>query len=82
MWNRVLIAIPLWFFVTRIAKEKYMKKNNNDSHDASMRDVTAHMWNELKNKTKDINLFKHKFLLKVIKSKQVFILFFITLLIN
>ena len=43
LWNRVLIAIPLWFFVTRIAKDRYMKKNNNDSHDANMRDVTAHM---------------------------------------
>ena len=43
LWIRVLIAIPLWIYLTRIAKEKYMKKNNVDSHDASFRDVTAHM---------------------------------------
>lgn len=43
IWKRVMIAIPLWFFLTRIAKERYMKKNNFDSHDANMRDVTAHM---------------------------------------
>ena len=43
IWHRLLVAIPLWFFLTRIAKDKYMKKNNNDSHDASFRDVTAHM---------------------------------------
>jgi TRAP-type mannitol/chloroaromatic compound transport system permease large subunit len=43
MWQRILIAIPLWFFITRIAKDRYMKKNNVDSHDTSFRDVTAHM---------------------------------------
>ena len=43
MWTRLLIAIPLWFFVTRIAKDRYMKKNNVDSHDTSFRDVTATM---------------------------------------
>jgi hypothetical protein len=43
MYKRLLIAIPLWFFVTRFAKDRYMKKNNTDSHDANFRDVTAHM---------------------------------------
>jgi hypothetical protein len=26
LWTRILIAIPLWLFVTRIAKDRYMKK--------------------------------------------------------
>lgn len=43
MWSRILVAIPLWFLITRIFKDKWMKKNNTDSHDASYRDVTAHM---------------------------------------
>ena len=43
LWKRMLLAIPLWFFVTRIAKDRYMKKNNVDSHDACFRDTTAHM---------------------------------------
>ena len=43
LWKRMLIAIPLWLFVTRIAKDRFMKKNNVDSHDACFRDTTAHM---------------------------------------
>lgn len=43
LWTRVLWAFPLWIFFTRIAKDRYMKKSMNDSHDANYRDVTAHM---------------------------------------
>jgi hypothetical protein len=43
MWKRIFVAIGLWFFVTRIAKTRYMKKNNVDSHDAHWRDTAAHM---------------------------------------
>jgi|DEB0MinimDraft_12_1074336.scaffolds.fasta_scaffold23573_5 hypothetical protein len=43
LWQRVLIAIPLWFFITRVAKHRYVKNFNVDSHDASFRDTTAHM---------------------------------------
>jgi hypothetical protein len=43
IWKRIFWAIGLWFFVTRFAKAKYMKKNNNDSHDAHWRDTAAHM---------------------------------------
>jgi hypothetical protein len=43
LWKRIFAAIGLWFFVTRIANKKYMKKNNVDSHDAHWRDTAAHM---------------------------------------
>ena len=43
MWKRVFIGIGLWFFVTRVQGSKYMKKYNNDSHDAHWRDTAAHM---------------------------------------
>ena len=43
LWTRLLIVIPLWFFINRVAKAKYMKKQNNDSHDACYRATTAHM---------------------------------------
>jgi hypothetical protein len=42
-WTRLLIGIPLYIFINRIAKDKFIKKNQNDSHDANFRDVTAHM---------------------------------------
>ena len=43
IWKRLFIAIGLWFFVTRFANKRYMKKNNTDSHDAHWRDTAAHM---------------------------------------
>jgi hypothetical protein len=43
MWKRILVGTVLWFFVTRFAKDRYMKKNNVDSHDAHWRDTAAHM---------------------------------------
>ena len=43
IWTRLLIAIPLWFFLTRVAKDRYMKKNMVDSHDTNYRNVTATM---------------------------------------
>lgn len=43
IWKRLLISIGLWFFVTRIANAKFMKKNNVDSHDTHWRDTAAHM---------------------------------------
>ena len=43
MWKRILAGIGLWFFVNRIAKDRYMKKNNVYSHDAHWRDTAAHM---------------------------------------
>jgi hypothetical protein len=44
LWNRWLLAVPL-FFLLRFdkVKEKFQKKNNYDSHDTSFRDITAHM---------------------------------------
>ena len=43
IWKRIFVTIGLWFFVTRFANKRYMKKNNNDSHDAHWRDTAAHM---------------------------------------
>lgn len=43
LWTRLLIVIPLWFFINRVAKGTFMKKQNNDSHDACYRMTTAHM---------------------------------------
>ena len=43
LWTRLLVCVPLWFFLTRIAKDRYMKRANSDSHDACFRDTTAHM---------------------------------------
>jgi hypothetical protein len=43
LWTRILWGVPLFLFVTRVAKDRFMKKYNRDSHDPSFRDVTAHM---------------------------------------
>lgn len=45
MWKRILVGVGLWFFITRIARDKFInkKKNNVDSHDAHWRDTAAHM---------------------------------------
>ena len=29
MWKRICIGVALWFFVTRIANKRFMKKYNN-----------------------------------------------------
>ena len=42
LWERTFALIAFFFFVTRIRKG-YMKKYNNDSHDAHWRDTAAHM---------------------------------------
>jgi hypothetical protein len=43
MWRRLLVLIAFWFFVTRIAKKRYMNQGMFDSHDAQMRESVAHM---------------------------------------
>ena len=43
LWKRLLVGIALWFFINRFASKRYLKKYNNDSHDAHWRDTTAHM---------------------------------------
>jgi hypothetical protein len=42
IWKRLLVMVALWFFFTKIAKRKYMNQGMFDSHDASLRDTTAH----------------------------------------
>jgi hypothetical protein len=37
-----MAMIVLWFFFTKIAKNKFMNQGKKDSHDASYRDTTAH----------------------------------------
>lgn len=43
LWRRILFGIGFWFFVTKIAKHRYMNNGQVDSHDTSLRDVAAHM---------------------------------------
>ena len=43
MWKRIIAGIALWFFVRKIAKNRYHNVGPKDSHDAYMRDVAAHM---------------------------------------
>ena len=46
LWKRIFFLFFFFFFVTRIRRSRYMKKYNNDSHDAHWRDTAAHMWAE------------------------------------
>ena len=41
MWRRILLLTVSFFFFTRINPKRYMKKYNNDSHDAHMRDTAT-----------------------------------------
>ena len=43
MWKRFLAGALLFFFVKKIAKDRYHNVGPKDSHDAYMRDVRAHM---------------------------------------
>ena len=44
LWKRLFAGVGLYFFFTKIAKERYMKKaTNTDTHDANWRETTAHM---------------------------------------
>ena len=43
MWKRIIAGIFLYFFITKVAKHKFMNNGAKDSHDASWRDVSAHM---------------------------------------
>ena len=43
MWKRILFGIALWFFVNKIAKHRYMNNGPKDSHDGTLRDVSAMM---------------------------------------
>ena len=43
LWRRILFISVFFIFVTRIKRDRFMKKYNNDSHDAHWRDTTAHM---------------------------------------
>merc|ERR1712031_79048 len=42
LWKRFFAGIALWFFVTRVKGSTYMKRRENDSHDAHWRDTAAH----------------------------------------
>ena len=44
MWKRLLAATFLFFFVKKIAKNRYHNVGPQDTHDAYLRDVKAHMW--------------------------------------
>ena len=43
MWKRIIAGVFLWFFITKIAKKRFMNNGAKDSHDFGWRDVTAHM---------------------------------------
>ena len=43
LWKRILVMIGLWFFVTRVAKKRFMNQGMFDSHDAQYRETPAHM---------------------------------------
>ena len=43
LWKRLFFLVFFFFFVTRVKKSRFMKKYNNDSHDAHWRDTAAHM---------------------------------------
>ena len=43
LWRRIILFIAAFFLTTRIFRKTFIKKYNNDSHDAHWRDTVSHL---------------------------------------